>query len=147
MARLRLRIGEKNTAREKTVTRYRLETEISADDLFDVILALTGKAIHITPLEEPEPEAPAASETPLANIPQEPARKRAPKGNGDDWPPPGGIYATVLDALKEGPKTSPDLREALKAGGFAGGSLNSALARLEEQGRARKTDEGAWIAA
>ena len=75
------------------------------------------------------------------------AFRRKSNGNGSTWPAEGSIYDTVLKSLQGGePKTPLALRDVLVAGGFSGGSINSALGRLEKAGKAKKGPEG-WIAA
>ena len=73
--------------------------------------------------------------------------KRVARHNGGEWPAKGSIYDVVLQSIQTEPKTPTQLRAVLEADGFRGGSVNSALGRLEKANRIRRGLEGGWIAA
>jgi hypothetical protein len=142
--------------------RFRVETTVEAAELPQVIaeLAKLGPAYTVIarieefpqPTDVPQGTATAGVQTATAKHvsdihdlhPPKKTKHVGKKGNGGDWPPKGGIYATVLDALREGPRTPNQLREVLAAKDFSPGSVNSALGRLEKAGKARKGGAGTW---
>ena len=91
-----------------------------------------GKVVHELHSQQPKPER---------------QRRVSRKSNGGAWPAEGSIYASVLKALEEGPKTPNVLREVLTKDGFSAGSVNSALGRLEKAEKARKLGDGSWAVA
>jgi hypothetical protein len=129
------------------MTQYRLEATIDDEDLVaGVISAMMKAGIHIklSPvIEAPKPESIAEI---VHSLHPAPLKPRAKRGNGGEWPAEGSIYSVVLKALESGEKTTTELRDVLKEGGFSIGSVGSALARLEKGGRAKRTTEGAWAA-
>lgn len=123
------------------MTQFRFSAMVDSEDLHEVIHAVTRAAVgrRLDPqIRLDLPDWPGDA------LPEE---LRSRKKVDSDWPKAGSVYATVLDALSDGPKTSTELREALAAGGFKANSISSAIARLVEAGKARKSDDGAWVSA
>jgi hypothetical protein len=129
--------------------RYFLTVTVDEPDLIQGIKALRrfDAEIKLRPADAIKP--PETIGEIVHGLHSAPAQRatRAKRGNGGEWPAPGSLYMVILKALETGPKGSEELREALRAAKFSGGSLNSALGRLEKGGKVTKDEQGAWAAA
>jgi hypothetical protein len=111
-------------------------THVSGD--FDVEIGLEAlRETKAEPVGEP-PMRPAAAPKIHKKI------IRARKNNGGEWPPAGSIYSRVLEALEGGPKAPSELRDFLKASGFAASSVGSALNRLEKRAKVKANGDGTY---
>lgn len=128
--------------------KYLVSGVIDEAGLNTVVLAFGGSVtLTAFPGAEADAPQPAAAEATkvLHPTPRKKPVKRA-NGNGAAWPASGSIYDIVLQSIQAEPKTPSALREVLTAAGRSGGSLNSALGRLEKAGKVKKGD-GGWLAA
>ena len=118
--------------------------ETSLGELISAVAKFDSEITAMALPQDPAPEPIAMP--PVVTLPRKPPKKivRARKDNGGAWPPPGSIYSRVLEALEGGPKSPGELRDFLKASGFAGSSVGSALNRLEKRGKIKNDGDGAW---
>jgi hypothetical protein len=141
------------------MNRYRFSCTIDSAHLNSLISAATAAGgfdpeitVSLIPVvfnTAPVPEKAELSPGDQATTkPKKPARKATKRvhANGGEWPAPNSIYDVVLQALKQGPQSVPQLRGVLQAANFSPQSVNSSLARLEKAQKAKNSPEG-WVAA
>ena len=132
-----------------------LVSGVADDATLSAVIKAFGGQITLSPVPEVQADAPfpvaqsqSVQQTEALKAPVKRRQmKRVARHNGGEWPAKGSIYDVVLQSIQTEPKTPTQLRAVLEAGGFRGGSVNSALGRLEKANRIRRGLEGGWIAA
>lgn len=128
--------------------KYLVSGVVADGSTLDTVVRAFGGEVTLTALSEAKADAPQSAAEVIHALHPTPRKKpvKRANGNGAAWPASGSIYDIVLQSIQAEPKTPSALREVLTAAGRSGGSLNSALGRLEKAGKVKKGD-GGWLAA